>query len=178
MSLKTSANLSGSNSMTNVCMQTCQQLHDIPAEDDTRGARSIGDAAACVEGRDGRDYPVWKNPSDREFANLISGSRHENGSLRAMLTEHDLYLWQSVHVLHGDFVRQTGVDGVRIRLAPDLVAVNEETVGVPSEFPWIFENDCDLIEIEHRCEIVERWLKTNSRLAVIYRRCFTVIWYM
>ncbi len=55
-----------------------------------------------------------------------------------MLTERDLYLWQSLHVLQGDLVRQIGVDGVRVRLAANLVAVNEETAGIPSEFPWIF----------------------------------------
>jgi hypothetical protein len=75
-------------------------------------------------------------------------------------------------------VRQIGVDGVRVRLASNLVAINQETIAVPSEFPWIFANDGDLMEVELRREIVERWLKANSRLAGIYPRGFTVTWYM
>jgi hypothetical protein len=133
---------------------------------------------ARVRGRDGRHYLVWRNPGDQEAANLIAGSRNERVGLRGVLNERDLYIWQSVHVLHGDLARQTGIDGVRVKLAPNVVAVNEETVGVPSSFPWIFDNDGDLMEVNRRREIVERWLNANCRLAVICPRGSTVIWYM
>lgn len=164
--------------MTNAGTRTWQEFRDNSAEDDAKGPCFTGDPVAYVTGRDGRDYPVWKTPHDQKVSNLIAGSRHEQGSLRAMLTEHDLYLWQSVHVPHGDFARQTGVDGVRVRLAPNIIAVNQETIGIPSEYPWIFGHSGDLMDVERRREIVERWLKANSRLAVIYPRGFTVNWYM
>jgi hypothetical protein len=121
---------------------------------------------------------VWKNPSDREVSEIMARSAHAHWEVRGLLTEHDLYLWQSVHVLHGDFARQTGVDGVRVRLAPNLVAINQETVGMPSAFPWIFENDGNFMDVDRRREIVEQWLNPNPRLAVIYPRGFTVNWYM
>jgi len=158
--------------------QRCKRSHSISAEDNAGDAVPTDDPVAFVAGRDGRNYPVWKNPNDRGVANLIAKLQEVHGSLRAMLIEHDLYHWQSVHVLHGDFVRQTGVDGVRMRLAPNRVAVNEETVGVPSDFPWIFGSDGDPMDVERRREIVERWLHGNSRLAVVYPRGFTVNWYM
>jgi len=142
------------------------------------GPGSIGEPVSRVEGRDGRDYPVWKNPHDREFAQLIAGSPHGEWGGRAVLTEHDVHVWNSMHVLHGDFVRQIGVDGVRIRLQPDIVLVNEETVGIPFAFPWIFDNDGERVDVERRREIVERWLNATYRLTIIYPRGFTIIWYM
>jgi hypothetical protein len=143
-----------------------------------RMAEITGGPFARVQGRDGQDCPVWKNPSVQEVANLISGLRHEPRRLRAMLTERDLHVWEGEHVLHGDFVRRTRVDGVRVRLAPNLVAVNEETVGVPSSFPWIFGQNGDLMDMDRRRELVERWLKSNSWLAKFYPHGFTMNWYM
>ena len=136
------------------------------------------DPCARVQGRDGHHYCVWRNPSDREVAELIAGSPRAKWRVRAVLTEHDLYLWHSARVLHGDFVRQVGADGVRVRLQPDIVLVNQETIAAPSEFPWIFENDGNLIDMDRRREMVERWLKANLRLATFYPHGFTTNWYM
>ena len=178
MSLKTSIIPNGSIYMTNAGTRTCRRLQDIPAEIDASYPSPIGDPVSCVKGRDGRDCPVWTNPSDQDAAKLLAGSRDEHSSLRAILTEHDLYVWQGKHVPHGDFVRRVGVDGVRIRLRPDMVFVNEETVGMPSAFPWIFQIDGDALDIGYRREIVEQWLQANSRLAAFYPNGFTVNWYM
>jgi hypothetical protein len=133
---------------------------------------------ARVRAHDGRYHLIWRNPSDRQVAGLIAGSPHAQWGARAVLTEHDLYLWHSPHVLHGDFLRQIGLDAMRIRLQPDIVLVNDETAGIPSAFPWIFRTDGNSMDVDCRREIVERWLITNSRLRVIYPRGLTVNWYM
>jgi hypothetical protein len=164
--------------MTNADTWTCQQSHDISGEGGAKGPSSTGDLVTCVIGRDGTACPVWKNPSGQQFAKLNSGSSYGYEGMRAMLTERDLYLWQGAQVLHGDFARQTGVDGVRVRLAANLVAVNEETAGVPSEFPWIFDGNGDLMDVERRREMAERWLNANSRLTAIYPSGFGINWYM
>lgn len=133
---------------------------------------------ARLTGRDGLEYFVWRNPSQRELVNQIAKAPHGREGMRAMLTEHDLYFWQSANVLHGDFSRQTGIDGVRVTLHQDgIVQANEETVGVPEEFPWIF-TDGDAMDIADRRLLVETWLRSNRRLAVIYPGGFRVSWYM
>jgi hypothetical protein len=129
-----------------------------------------------IEGRDKRDYYVWKNPTHPGFLNLIRQAPHGSEGMRAMMTSHDLYFWQSLHVLHGDFTRQTGIDGVRIMLRPAEIAVNQEVIAMPFEFPWIFDDDDP--DLDERQVIVERWLHANSRLTTIYTQGFNVNWYM
>jgi len=113
-----------------------------------------------VEGCDKLEYCVWKNPTQTEFANFM----HGNEGSRAMLTEHDLYCWQSVQVSHEDFAQQTGIDGIRVALNPRGIAVNHETVVLPSEYPWIF-SDGDDLDMDDRRQIVEEWLHANPRLS-------------
>jgi hypothetical protein len=127
-----------------------------------------------VKGRDTLDYCVCKNPTHTEFVNLVHGSE---GS-RAVLTEHDLYCWQSTQVLRAEFVQQTGIDGIRVALRPPTgMAVNLETIASPSEFPWVFSNVGDL-DMDDRRQIVEKWLHANLRLTAIYPNGFMIDWYL
>jgi hypothetical protein len=103
-----------------------------------------------VEGHDKLQYCIWKNPTQTEFVNLVHGGE---GS-RAMLTEHDLYCWQSTEVLHSDFAQQTGIDGIRVAMCPEGISVNHETIAIPSEFPWMFSKGDDL-NFDERRQIVE-----------------------
>jgi hypothetical protein len=126
-----------------------------------------------VTGHDKLMYCVWRNPTQVEFVNLVHGSE---GS-RAILTEHDLYIWQSTQVSHRDFVEQTEVDGIHLQLRPNGIAVNLETVGSPSEFPWVFSN-CGDLDVDDCRQIVEKWLHPNPRLTAIYPNGFSMDWYM
>jgi hypothetical protein len=102
---------------------------------------------------------------------------HGSEGSRATLTEHDLYCWQSTQILHSDFAQQTGIDGTRLALRPSGIAVNQETVGLPSEFPWVYSDGYDL-DMEERSQVVEKWLHANPRLRAIYSNGFIIDWYM
>lgn len=126
---------------------------------------------ARVEGRDKREYLVWKNPQ-----NLRSlGS----AGMRAIVTEHDLYFWQSHETTHGDVAHQIEIDGVHLLLRIDHIEINQEVIVVPEAFPWLYEDfpfaDPD---IDERRKTVERWLATNSRLTAIYPTGCAMIWYL
>ena len=90
--------------------------------------------------------------------------------LRGLLTASDLYIWQSMNLLHADFEKKTGIEGVRIALRSSLILINDETVAMPEHFPWIFPDPAEATQtdIEDRWTIVARWIKANKRLAPIY----------
>jgi hypothetical protein len=91
-----------------------------------------------------------------------------------------LYFWQRTGVPHDDFVRQTGIEGVRVALRHNgVVHTNEETVIAPSLYSWVFApHDGDDLDMDRRRQAVEQWLKMNARLRTIYPRGFAVGWYM
>jgi hypothetical protein len=131
-------------------------------------------------GRDGRLCTVWANPSKVEFAKAIDrGSSGAVAGLRGMLTPTGLYVWQNVNVLHRDFERDIGINGVRLALRSAEVLVNDETVALPEHFPWVFTEGAEIthMDIEHRRTIVAEWLRGNARLQAIYPCGFTVGWY-
>lgn len=121
---------------------------------------------AELTGRDGQPCPVWRNPTEfpTEFA----------AGLRGLLTKSDLYVWESVDLLHADFERLTGIEGMRIVLRAGAVHANNETVALPEHFPWVFA-DGDALDNDDRRRIVTEHLR--SRLRDIYPAGFTVFWY-
>jgi hypothetical protein len=120
---------------------------------------------------------VWKNPNKREFASAIK--RGVTAGLRGLLTGTDLYVWQSVNLLHIDFERDAAVSGVRVALRSGEIQVNDETVAQPEHFPWIFPQPqaADAMDIEDRRTLVETWLLSNVRLKRAYPTGFKVTWY-
>jgi len=129
-----------------------------------------------LTGRDGLAYQVWKNPTKQEFRNAIKHGSSTDG-LRGLLTGTDLYIWQSINLLHADFERDTTILGVRIALRSDEVRVNDETIDQPEHFPWIFTKDVFDMDIEARRTIVAAWLLSNDRLNRLYANGFKVTWY-
>jgi hypothetical protein len=127
-----------------------------------------------INGRDNLSYCVWKNPTQTEFMNLVHGTE---GS-RAILTEPDLYCWQSPQVSHSDFVQQTGIDGIRLALRPPIgIAVNHDPDGLRAEFPWAVPNG-DKLDMVDRRRSVEEWLRANPRLTMIQPIGFVIDWYI
>lgn len=133
---------------------------------------------AELQGRDGLSYRVWKNPSIRQFSNAIR--RTSTTGLRGLITGVDLYVWQSMSLLHTDFERDTSMSGIRLALRAEQVQVNDETVDQPEHFPWVFPQPERIAEmdIEDRREIVAKWLMSNARLKRLYPSGFQVTWYL
>jgi hypothetical protein len=129
---------------------------------------------AELQGRDGLPCRVWKNPSNREFAGAIQ--RGATTGLRGLLTAVDLYVWQSVNLLHMDFEHQSAISGMRVVLRSDEIQVNDETVDQPEHFPWVFPQPTEM-DIEDRRDIVAKWLLSSKRLKGVYLNGFRVVWY-
>lgn len=121
--------------------------------------------------------PVWRNPSSAEFGSIRAAVA---GTFRAILTESDLYLWQAAHLSHADFVRQAGIDGVRLQLHTSTVFVNEETAVTPDRFPWFYADlgTALVADMEVRCCLVTVALAGNPKLGNLYPGGFKVDWYM
>lgn len=134
---------------------------------------------AELSGRDGLPCRVWRNPSRREFVTALRSSTADTAGLRGLLTETDLYVWQSINLLHIDFERDTGLLGVRIALRPTEVQTNDESVALPEQFPWIFPDrtQAEATDIEDRRAIVTTYLQANDRLKRLYVTGFHVAWY-
>lgn len=135
---------------------------------------------ADLQGRDGLACRVWKNPSQREFANAIRSSPDDAAAgLRGLLTATDLYTWQSMNFLHSDFERESGVQGVRVTLRAGTIRINDETIALPEHFPWIFPDPVKAAEMDNdeKWSIVAGWLKANKRLSRVYPQGFTVAGY-
>ncbi len=133
-----------------------------------------------LQGRDGLPCRVWKNPSNHEFTNAVTqATKSSLSGLRGLIAKNDLYVWQSVNLLHIDFERDAAISGMRIALKTNQLHVNDETVDQPEHFPWIFNNLPTIAEVdmEDRRKIVETWLSSFNRLKRIYPTGFKVIWY-
>ena len=129
---------------------------------------------AELTGRGGQPCPVWRNLTDFEVQEQRDRNEKKAASgLRGLLTQSDLYVWESVDLLHSDFERLTGVQGMRIVLRAHAVHVNNETVALPEFFPWVFSN-ADL-DNDDRRHIVKEHLR--QRLRHIYPTGFAVFWY-
>jgi hypothetical protein len=94
--------------------------------------------------------------------------------LRGLLTQSDLYVWENVDLLHADFERLTGIEGMRIVLRAGEVHADNETVALPEHFPWVLA-DTETLDVDERRRIVMEHL--HSRLQHIYPTGFTVFWY-
>jgi hypothetical protein len=132
---------------------------------------------ADLQGRDGLPCRVWKNPSKQEFGTAIRlSSDSSTEGLRGILTATDLYVWQSVNLLHADFERETGIQGVKLALRAGVIRVNDETVALPEHFGWIFPSSvqADQLDMDDRWSLVAMWLDTNRRLSRIYPQGFTI----
>ena len=120
---------------------------------------------ADLTARDGQPCRVWRNPD--ELTN----------EMRGLLTQSDLYVWQNPELLHVDFERGTGIEGVRIALRERTVLANNETVALPEHFPWLFPDlrQAEAMDIDDRRIMVTDHL--SARLRHIYPGGFTVFWY-
>jgi len=160
--------------------------HGKPAVDGQGGETDLPHPAATlrgllhhsvVRGRDERPCRVWRDPVSASFADALRRADPlAVPGLRALLTEAGLFLWQSVHLLHADFERATGLSGVRVMLGPEMVRVNDEVVAQPECFPWLFPDGLDP-EIEARRAFVAGWLTGHTTLRAIHPTGFTVTWY-
>jgi hypothetical protein len=131
-------------------------------------------------GRDGAVCTVWTNPSEVEFAKAIDrGTAEELAGLRGLLTRSNLYIWQSVNLLHANFERDTGIVGVRLGLRSGEVQANDETVATPEHFPCVFPDAprAAAIGVDDRREAAAAWLRANTRLKPIYPCGFRIVWY-
>jgi hypothetical protein len=123
---------------------------------------------------------IWINPARQEFANAIQRSPGgATAGLRGLLTSTDLYTWQSMNLLHADFERKTGIEGVRVGLRHGEIQANSETIAHPEHFRWIFPDQAqaEQLDMEDRRIIVANWLKSNKRLKRIYVNPFQIEWY-
>ena len=118
-----------------------------------------------ITGRDGLPCQVWENPTELTFG------------MRGLLTQSDLYVWQSEHLLHADFERHTGIQGMHIALGEGAVHANNETVALPEHFPWVFPNreQAEMMDIDDRRQVVKEHL--SGRLRDVYPTGFIVLWY-
>lgn len=151
------------------CMDTIMQISQIITE-------SI---FAKLAGRDGLPVLVWKNPSHGEFSRAVAGADPHDG-IRCILTEHDMFLWQSMSLLHTDFIQQTGISGVKISLHRHGIAANLEAIAAPEDIPWV-SGDREVAELDNdeRQALIEDWLRSNGRLRRAYTDTdFTIHWYM
>lgn len=133
---------------------------------------------ADLTGRDGLPCRVWRNPSRREFAAALRSRATDASGLRGLVTQTDLYVWQSINLLHPDFERDTAINGIRIALRPDQIMVNDEAVMV-EHFPWVFPNQkqAEEMDTEDRRNVVADHLKRHPRLSRVYPNGFVVSWY-
>ncbi|WP_039887530.1 hypothetical protein [Acidiphilium sp. PM] len=130
--------------------------------------------------RGGMPCRVWLDPSSVEFVTALrKASDAEVTGLRGLLTEKALYVWQSANLLHMDFERLTGTEGMRLGLRANEIQVNDETVAQPAYFPWVFRDHSAAIssDIEDRRRLVERFLMLNTKVKTIYPDVFRILWY-
>ncbi len=134
---------------------------------------------ADLTGRDGLPCRVWRNPNRQEFATALRSSVADANGLRGLLTQSDLYVWQSTNLLHPDFERETCIEGMRIALRASEVRTNHESVALPDQFCWVFPDRvrAATIDIEDRRKLVSDHLQRNERLKRVYPAEFTVVWY-
>jgi hypothetical protein len=130
-----------------------------------------------LQGRDGLSCRVWQNPSRQAFSAAIRHGGPAVAGLRGLLTSHDIFVWQSMNLLHTDFERESGISGLRVALRSGQLHVNDETVDQPEQFPWIFPQSVREMDIEDRRTIVAQWLLTSVRLKRIYPAGFNIVWY-
>jgi hypothetical protein len=118
-----------------------------------------------LTGRDGLPCQVWQNPTNYNFG------------MRGLLTQSDIYVWQSDHLSHADFERATGIEGLQITLRAGQVHANNETVALPEHFPWVFPDrgQAEAMDVEDRRKMVTEHL--GNRLRHVYPTGFIVHWY-
>jgi hypothetical protein len=142
---------------------------------------ALREAPHCADlvGRDGLPCRVWKNPDRREFASALRSSTADTSGLRGLLTQADLYVWQSIYLLHSDFERHTGIEGIRIALRANEVQTNNESAAFPVHFPWVFPNraQAEAMDVENRRKVVSDYLQVNVRFKCIYPAGYTIVWY-
>jgi hypothetical protein len=130
-----------------------------------------------VQGRDGLACRVWENPTSAGLAKAINHAQpSELAGLRGILTENNLYVWQSTNVLHLHYENQTGIHGVRIRFHKEEIQAHHEAVAFPEYFQWVYRDNAPP-EIDVRRAVLATWLAGNNRLRVIYPNSFLVSWY-
>ena len=120
---------------------------------------------------------VWRIPSNVQWRVTASPV---TSATRAVLTADALFIWQERTVTHARFVRLTGRDGLRLRLAPATVAVHQEAIAFPEHFSFVYKDPEAARQQDFdtgRC-IVERWLKSNAHLRMLCSDEFAVEWYM
>jgi hypothetical protein len=129
--------------------------------------------------RDGLPCQVWRNPRSAGFSTALKTGSHRVAGLRALLTANDLYVWQSVSLLHGGFAEQTGIDGVRVGLRVNVVMMHEETVAFPEHFLWVYPDTgvAQALDVDDRREIAAQWLRQSSGLRHLYPNGFDTMWY-
>lgn len=132
---------------------------------------------AVIADADGTTCSVWQNPDVAGFSRALATGAFATGGLRAILTDASLFLWQSTSMLHGAMAARLGVDGVRVRLLPGRVLVNQEACALPEHLPWVFVSAADP-DIEARRACLVRWMRRFPPLAALYADGFEADWYM
>lgn len=120
---------------------------------------------------------VWRNPDNAGLRSALAKGKLDMGGLRAILTDASLFLWQSTFMLHGAMAAQLGVDGVRVRLQPGRVLVNQEACALPEHLPWVFAPAADL-DIEARRVRLAWWMHCFPPIIALYPDGFETDWYM
>ncbi len=124
----------------------------------------------------GPTFRVWRSPSSAQGAVAFP----LGGTARGILTAEDLFIWRALIATHAMFVRLTGIDGLRFRLADGAIGVHQETIALPDHFSFVY-GDVEAAgeqDPETRRSAVERWLRSNAPLRTIHPGEFTVYWYM
>jgi hypothetical protein len=122
---------------------------------------------------------VWRNPISAKFSEALRTGSHRVAGLRALVTASDLWAWQSISLSNAGFVRQAGIDGVRVRLSGDVVSLNHETIAFPTHFSWIFPDPVvtQALNVDDRRITAARWLRENPRIRHLYPNAFRLMWY-
>jgi hypothetical protein len=122
---------------------------------------------------------VWRNPDRQEFATSLRSPTADTTGLRGLVSQSDLYVWQSIDLLHSDFERDTGIEGMRIALRANEVQTNDESAALPAHFPWVFPDraQAEAMDVEDRRKVVSDYLQANVRLQCIYPAGYTIVWY-
>ena len=119
-------------------------------------------------------WPVQQNGPTINTGSLVTQAG------RGILTASDLFAWREAAVTHATFVHLTGIDGLRFRLASDAISVHQETIAFPEHFAFVYEGLEEACEqdLDMRRVVVERWLRSNACLRIMYPSGFLIDWYM
>lgn len=145
----------------------------------TSGYTGEAPLVGVVPNQGGLRCPVWKNPQAATMTEARSCPRRGAERMNGVLRGSDIFVWQSESLHHGAFSRLTGVDGVRVRLQPSSVHVQNKMLDFPVEFPWIFSDArvASRMNMGQRREVAAGWLRRSRAIAGLYPAGFETFWF-